>query len=77
MTVKNIDSLKAELIGKHIAYEDEVCGCSEKEILEIESKYGNLPLNYRQILGFIGHSAGFFVADISFYALGMAMITLF
>ena len=65
--ITNVEELKAELIARHIAYEDEICGCSEQEILEIEAKYGKLPLSYRQIIGLIGHSAGFLIGDISFY----------
>ena len=65
--ITNVEELKAELIARHIAYEDEMCGCSEQEILEIEAKYGKLPLSYRQIIGLIGHSAGFLAADTEFY----------
>lgn len=65
--ITNVAELKAELIARHIAYEDEMCGCSEQEILEIEAIYGKLPQSYRQIIGLIGHSAGFLIGDISFY----------
>lgn len=66
-TIRNVNDLKAELVSRNIAYEDEMSGCPESEILEIESKYGKLPLSYRQIIHLIGHSAGFLFGDINFY----------
>ncbi|VEP13772.1 hypothetical protein H1P_220013 [Hyella patelloides LEGE 07179] len=65
--IENIDQLKAELIVRNIAREDEINGCSEREILEIEAEYGKLPLSYRKIIGLIGHSAGFLAGDSSLY----------
>lgn len=65
--ITNINELKAELIARDIAREDEMSGCSESEILEIETKYGKLPLSYRQIISLIGHSAGFLSGDSCFY----------
>jgi len=65
--IRNVSDLKTELISRHIAYEDEMNGCTESEILEIESKYGKLPLSYRQIIHLIGHSAGFLAGDLNFY----------
>lgn len=65
--ISNIEELKAELIAGEIALEDEMYGCSEAEIQEIEVKYGKLPLSYRQILGLIGNSGGFIMNDSGFY----------
>ena len=65
--ITNIDELKTQLIARHIAYEDEMLGCNESEILEIEAKYGKLPLSYRQIISLVGHSAGFLAGDLYFY----------
>lgn len=65
--IRNIYQLKTELITRNISSKDEMSGCSEKEIVEIETKYGKLPLSYREIISLIGHSAGFLAGDSSLY----------
>ncbi|QLE40987.1 hypothetical protein FD723_11340 [Nostoc sp. C052] len=54
--INNIQELKERLFTSEIVKnEQELQGCTPKEIAYIESKYGVLPRTYREILGLLGH----------------------
>ncbi|VEP18289.1 conserved hypothetical protein [Hyella patelloides LEGE 07179] len=64
--ITNIEKLKSELFSRKIVYyEYAMKGCSESEVLELESRYGKFPLSYRQIIKTIGHGAGSLIKDDS------------
>ena len=53
--INNIEELKSKLFSCKIIYSNfEMKGCSELEVLELESRYGKLPSSYRQIIKTIG-----------------------
>jgi hypothetical protein len=56
--ISNIEQLKLEIIKKGIAKEQDLVGCHEQYLKIIEEKYGNLPLDYKKIMMFLGCSGG-------------------
>ncbi len=64
-----MQSIIETLIRKRIANCDEILGCSEEEIKELEAFFNtHLPSEYRNFLLTMGHSAGkFFVGTDIFY----------
>ncbi|MEH1847917.1 MAG: SMI1/KNR4 family protein [Nostoc sp.] len=68
--INNIEELRERLFTSGIVTnEQELQGCTSKEIAYIESKYGVLPRTYKEILGLLGHSAGKLVrgSEFEFY----------
>jgi len=55
------------LCNAHIAQPDQIRGCTDQEIRDIESRFGlRLPEAYRQFLRVAGHSAGGFWREVVF-----------
>lgn len=55
-------TIRAEVIASGLAAENEVQGCTEAEVYEIERRLGrSLPLAYRHFLLAIGRRAGSFM----------------
>jgi hypothetical protein len=48
--ISNISQLKSEILRRGIAKEEDLVGCHEQDIDAVEKQYGNLPLNYKQIM---------------------------
>jgi hypothetical protein len=67
--IDNVDDLKKELISSGIAQDYELVGAHEREINEIERKYGTLPDSYRQIMQLLGRRSGKLVSrgEFEFY----------
>jgi hypothetical protein len=67
--IDNIDDLKKELISSGIAQDYELVGAHDREINEIERRYGTLPDSYRQIMQLLGRRAGKLVSrgEFEFY----------
>jgi hypothetical protein len=67
--IDNIDDLKKELISSGIAQDYELVGAHDREINEIERRYGILPDSYRQIMQLLGRRAGKLVyrGEFEFY----------
>ncbi len=61
--ITNIELLKSEIIRRRLAREDELLGCSQKEIEWLNNKYGQLPLAYQQIVRLLGYGAGKWLGD--------------
>jgi hypothetical protein len=67
--IDNISDLKKELISSGIAQDYELVGAHDREINEIERRYGTLPDSYRQIMQLLGRRAGKLVwrGEFEFY----------
>lgn len=59
--------LRRKLIEGGIASPDEIRGCTQAEIRQIEDRYGPLPDAYKDILRLIGHGAGRLVDRMEFW----------
>ena len=64
--ITNIELLKSEIIGRGLAREDELLGCTQKEIEWLNKKYGKLPLAYNQIVELLGYGAGKWLCDCKY-----------
>jgi hypothetical protein len=52
--ITNIDELKSEILRRGIAKEEDLIGCSDRELELVEQQYGTLPLAYKQIMKLVG-----------------------
>ena len=66
--MKNIDyqSLKKMIVESGMATPEEICGCSNSYISELETQYGKLPGAYRAFLSAMGSSS-----DNIFYSVNL------
>jgi len=62
------NNLKAKMIESELSTPDEILGCSEQEIAEIETRFKmNLPATYREFLHQMGNCAGWFLEGTDVY----------
>ncbi|MHC5614457.1 MAG: SMI1/KNR4 family protein [Nostoc sp.] len=68
--IKNIEELRERLFTSGIVKnQQDLQGCNSEQTAYIESKYGVLPIIYKEILALLGHSAGKLVrgSEFEFY----------
>jgi hypothetical protein len=52
--ITNVEELKSEFLRRGIARKEDLIGCEDRELDEIEQQYGTLPLAYKQIMKCLG-----------------------
>lgn len=49
-----LNNFKKKLLSSGILQEDQLVGCSSKELIQLEEKYGKLPTSYKQVMKLLG-----------------------